>query len=139
MEKHFHLVFSIELKQYHLWYKKEENHTLIHTPNFNIIWSFSSKYLELLISWAFFSYSLFMYSLVMVWRYFYGIVRVERWIKNSSFYRCIMVLPINEPLINCKFQNESKYLVKENLTFKKRKLKVVIKTFFSSNILSIGL
>ena len=37
LEKYFHLVLNIELKQYHLRYEKEENHTLIHIPNFNMI------------------------------------------------------------------------------------------------------
>ena len=38
LEKYFHLVFNIEffLKKYHLGYE-EEKHSLIHTPNFNMI------------------------------------------------------------------------------------------------------
>ena len=37
LEKYFHLVFNIEFKKkYHLGYE-EEKHTLIHTPNFNMI------------------------------------------------------------------------------------------------------
>ena len=37
LDKYFHLVFNIELKRYHLGYEKEEDHTLIHSPNFNMI------------------------------------------------------------------------------------------------------
>ena len=39
LEKYFQLVFNIEFflkKNYHLGYE-EEKHTLIHTPNFNMI------------------------------------------------------------------------------------------------------